>query len=61
MVIELRCADLGLECGHVIHGNTEEEVIETLMRHIDMEHDSDWFDHEEVYVAARDSMHRVAA
>jgi predicted small metal-binding protein len=61
MLIELRCEDLGLECKQVIHGHTEEEVIETLMRHIDLDHDSDWFDLEEVYVTARVTMRRVAA
>ncbi len=61
MLIELRCEDLGLACPHVLQGNTEEEVIEALMRHIGTEHDSDWFDLEEVYVAARSNLRRVAA
>ena len=61
MLIEIRCADIGFDCSHVLHGNTEDEVLEALMRHIDMEHDSDWFDHEVVYDAARGNMRRVAA
>lgn len=59
MRIELRCEDLGFDCRHVLQGNSEEEVIEMLERHIDLEHDSDSFDHDEVYISARGNMHRV--
>ena len=61
MKLHIRCEDLGFDCRHVLRGDTEEEVLDALMRHIAKDHESDWFDLEVVYDAARDSMHRVAA
>jgi predicted small metal-binding protein len=61
MRIEIRCADLGFDCGHILSGRTEEEVLDAAMQHIDVFHEGDWFDHEVVYDAARGSMRKIVA
>jgi hypothetical protein len=33
-------------------GDSEESVIESLIRHVQMEHDEEWFGTEEIYQAA---------
>lgn len=30
---ELKCRDMGMDCDHVVHGETEEEVMEAAKQH----------------------------
>ena len=53
MHTSISCKELGIDCNIVIEGETEEIVIESLMRHVQTEHTDDWFEIEEIYQAAR--------
>ena len=33
MAKEMRCADLGMDCGYVAHGETEDEVMQQAAEH----------------------------
>jgi predicted small metal-binding protein len=48
----ISCKELGLDCDFVIEGETGENVIESLMRHVKEDHTDDWFEIEEIYQAA---------
>ncbi len=37
----LACKDMGIDCPHVIKGETEEEVVDKMMEHMKMEHKED--------------------
>jgi predicted small metal-binding protein len=52
MSISIGCDELGMDCNFVTEGETEEVVIESLMRHVHAEHTDDWFRIEEIYQAA---------
>jgi len=52
MGTRIGCKELGIDCGFVVEGKTEEIVIEGLMRHVKEEHTDDWFEIEEIYQAA---------
>ena len=38
MPVQLRCADIGIECEHVITGADEQEVVEEATLHLQEEH-----------------------
>jgi predicted small metal-binding protein len=52
MNTSIGCKELGIECDFVIEGNTGENAIEGLMRHVKAEHTDDWFEIEEIYQIA---------
>jgi predicted small metal-binding protein len=52
MSISIGCDELGMDCNFVTEGETEEVVMESLMRHVHAEHTDDWFQIEEIYQAA---------
>jgi predicted small metal-binding protein len=52
MPISICCKELGGDCNFVAEGETEEIVIESLMRHMQTEHTDDWFEDEEIYQVA---------
>lgn len=52
MTMSIRCKELGMECPFVTEGETEQVVMESLMRHVQEEHTDDWFENEEIYQAA---------
>ena len=52
MTISISCRELGVDCDFVREGETVENVIESLMQHMQNEHDEDWFEAEEIYQAA---------
>lgn len=37
-MMTLTCRDMGVDCPHIIRGETEEEVMERAMEHGEMEH-----------------------
>jgi predicted small metal-binding protein len=49
MPISISCKELGIDCNFVKEGETGENVIELLMRHVQKEHAEDWFEIEEIY------------
>jgi predicted small metal-binding protein len=59
--LEVSCEEIGHDCGFVARGETMEEVLNTLIRHLCSIHDIDWFDLEDVYAAARERIHRKVA
>ena len=48
----ISCKELGIDCNFVIEGESGENVIESLIRHVKEEHTDDWFEIEEIYQAA---------
>jgi predicted small metal-binding protein len=52
MHTSISCKELGLDCDFSIEGETGENVIESLMRHVKEDHTDDWFEIEEIYQAA---------
>ena len=52
MTISIGCRELGIDCYFVTDGETMEGAIESLMRHVQMEHDEDWFEIEDIYESA---------
>ena len=61
MDTSIGCKELGLSCDFVIVGETGENVIEALMRHVKEEHTDDWFEIEEIYQAACQVIREKAA
>jgi len=59
--IRIHCEEIGYDCWFVAHGGTEEEVLDTLIRHMRSNHSTDWFELEEAYGAAREMIRREAA
>jgi len=57
MWVEVVCKEIGGECDFVAGGESEEEILYALMRHIQDEHADDWFSVEEFYSAARALVH----
>ena len=53
MPISISCRELGMECFFVCEGETEADVVQSLVGHLHAEHDEDWFRIEEIYEAAR--------
>ena len=52
MHTSISCKELGMDCDFVFEGETGENVIESLIRHVKEEHTDDWFEIEEIYQAA---------
>ncbi len=64
MSISILCRDFGMNCPLEINGDTEEEVLESLMHHMRTDHDlelEDWFEVEEFYESARRTIRGNAA
>ena len=53
MFISIGCKELGIDCDFRIEGEPGEMIIESIMRHVRMEHTEDWYEIEEIYQAAR--------
>lgn len=53
MSLSISCRELGLDCLFLCEGETEEAVIDSFVRHVQTDHDEEWFDIEAVYDAAR--------
>ena len=61
MWAEVVCREIGGDCDFVAGGESEDEILYALMRHIQEEHADDWFSIEELYSAACALVHlRVA-
>jgi predicted small metal-binding protein len=52
MYTSISCRELGIDCNVVIEGETGENAIESLLRHVKEDHTDDWFEIEEIYQAA---------
>ena len=52
MHISIGCMELGIDCDFVITGESGESIIESIMRHVRMEHTEDWYEVEEIYQVA---------
>jgi predicted small metal-binding protein len=61
MSISIPCRELGLDCLFEHEGDSEESVIESLIRHVQVEHEEEWFGIEEIYQAARVAIRTKAA
>jgi len=61
MSISISCKEVGMECNFVTEGETGEEVMESLMRHVHAEHTDDWFEIEEIFQAAYAVVRKKAA
>jgi predicted small metal-binding protein len=64
MPISIHCKELGMDCPFETMGDTEEAVLDSVMRHIHLEHKEeleDWFENEEIYQAACKAIREKAA
>jgi len=61
MRMELLCREAGGDCDFVACGETGEEILDVLMKHIHAVHTDDWFEVEEMYAVACEVLHRRAA
>ena len=61
MSISISCKELGMDCNFVTEGETGQETMEALMRHVHTEHTDDWFEIEEISQAASAVIRRKAA
>ncbi|MGE5189935.1 MAG: DUF1059 domain-containing protein [Gemmatimonadota bacterium] len=62
MLISISCRELGMDCLFSYEGETETTVIESLIRHVQTEHEEEeWFDLEAIYQAARSVIRAKAA
>lgn len=52
MALSISCRELGLDCDFVTKGETRQVAVDSLMRHVQVEHAEDWFEIEEMYQAA---------
>jgi len=52
MSISINCKELEMDCNFVAEGETGQEAMEALMRHVNTEHTDDWFEIEEISQAA---------
>ncbi len=52
MPISISCRELGMDCYFVCEGETEAAVIESLVSHLQADHDEEWFEIEEFYETA---------
>lgn len=50
-----------MDCFFVCEGDTEQAVIESLINHIQLDHDEEWFVIEEIYQAACSAIRGKAA
>lgn len=49
MTVSISCKELGMDCGYMTDGETKEDAIDSLMRHVGTVHCEDWFEIEEIY------------
>ena len=61
MSISISCKELEMDCNFVTEGETGQETMEALMRHVHTEHTDDWFEIEEISQAASAVIRRKAA
>ena len=61
MPISISCKELEMDCNFVTEGETGQEAMEALMRHVHTEHADDWFEIEEISQAAYAVIRRKAA
>ncbi len=64
MSISILCREFGMNCPFATVGDTEEDVLESLMYHMRTAHDEeleDWFEVEEFYECARRTIRERAA
>ena len=61
MSISIQCRELGEDCPFVADGETEEVVMDLILRHVHAEHGMDWFETEELYQAACTLLRKKAA
>jgi predicted small metal-binding protein len=52
MKVEIGCRELGRDCDFMAYGESKQEILYRIMRHVQEEHTDDWFDVEEIYAAA---------
>lgn len=52
MLLSISCRDLGMDCEFATESETEEKVIQAMMRHVASEHTDDWFEIEEIHEVA---------
>lgn len=63
MAISMGCKELGIDCPFEINGETREGVLDSVMRHMRMEHQEkaeDWFEIEEIYQAVCKAIYEKA-
>ena len=61
MSISISCKELEMDCNFVTEGETGQETMEALMRHVHTEHTDDWFEIEEISQAAYAVIRKKAA
>jgi predicted small metal-binding protein len=61
MSISISCKELGMDCNFATEGETGQDAVGSLMRHVHTEHGEDWFDIEEIYQAACSVIREKAA
>ena len=61
MAISISCKELEMDCNFVAEGETGQEAMEELMRHVYTEHTDDWFEIEEISRAAYAVVRKKAA
>lgn len=61
MSLSISCIELGMDCLFCCEGESEEAVVDSLVRHVQEEHDEEWFDIEFMYEAARSVIRGKAA
>ena len=63
MAISIGCKELGMDCPFKTIGETKEGVLDSVMRHMRMEHKEkveDWFEIEELYQAVCKAIYEKA-
>jgi len=61
MYMSIGCRELGMDCDFEAHGETEHDLIDSLMRHVNAVHADDWFETEEIYKDATSKIREKAA
>ena len=64
MAIRINCKELGMDCPFETKGETEEAVLDSVMRHLHDDHREkaeDWFEIEEIYDTACSIIRRKAS
>ncbi len=52
MAVSITCRELGMECPFHAEGESAEDLVQTLIRHVTSEHTDDWFELEEIHEVA---------
>ena len=61
MALSLGCREVGMDCHFLTEGETEQEVLDSFMRHVHTYHNDEWFEVEEIYQTACTILHEKAA